>query len=292
MRKLLAALTLAATLVVSNLATAGEIYLGTATGKVAVNYNTTGGENPGNQAFFHAVNNTNPSNGATFNFDPNLLGSTGYGAGTHFYQVLPDQFGFDLNLVAPTWDGSSPSGSQIATYDYDNTNPGNGLSDRDFAGNFNWAISGYISNVGGVGPAAANSGIINSLFRGNGVALSFSNVQQNGTIFTVDIEGELTTDGFVHWYTPGTPDLALAGLDMTPFGYAGQVLTDRIGFRGTYTYNSANDTTRGIDFYEGSARFFHITEDAEPVVPEPATLSLIGLGLTSGAAFLRRRRKA
>jgi hypothetical protein len=42
---------------------------------------------------------------------------------------------------------------------------------------------------------------------------------------------------------------------------------------------------------EGPARAYTITVNTQTTVPEPGTVGAMGLGVTAGAAFLRRRRK-
>src|SRR5262245_39661541 len=89
-------------------ARAVSVPLGSASGGVGVYYNDNGGgENPANVAYLHAQFSYANTNGAELNFDSTPLAGTG-GAVSFYslFQAVPNQFGLDLTLKAPTWDGS------------------------------------------------------------------------------------------------------------------------------------------------------------------------------------------
>ena len=88
--------------------------LGTASGVVGIYYNSTGGEVPSNQAYIRAQFSPTNTNGSQFNFDTSPLPGTGgtvyfYNPGSpssSLFQVVPNQFGLDLIVKAPTSNNS------------------------------------------------------------------------------------------------------------------------------------------------------------------------------------------
>src|SRR5262245_22808740 len=84
--------------------------LGAASGGVAVHYNVLGGEVPTNQAYFRAQFSVTNTNGAEFNFDNTPLPGTGGAVSWYnIFQAVPNQFGVDLIVEAPTSDNSNPT---------------------------------------------------------------------------------------------------------------------------------------------------------------------------------------
>ncbi len=211
-----------------------------------MHYNDNGGgENPANQAYLRAQFSETNTNGGVLNFDSTPLPGGGGLSWYLLFQAVPDQFGFDMVLETPTADGSNPPPVVTA---YDNTD--NSLPGAAPAGPVTWAISGYTGATNG--PADPANGIINSLIRGgsgapsyDGVTITSQTLSVSGTVFTMDIAGELDSDGAIYWYTIGQPDG-----QMSTFG-----LTGKIYFSGTFTYDSATDTTPLIDFYAGTMQF-------------------------------------
>ena len=220
---------------------AASIPLGTAVGGVAVHYNSTGGELPTNQAYLKAQFSATNANGSTYDFDTTPLPGTG-GALSWFgiFQSVPGQFGLDVVVTAPTSNNSVPTPPLIA---YENTN--GTVAGHVAAGPVTWAINGYQDPT--VGPGNPANGIVNSLFRGgtganDGIVLTVGPPMQNGTMFTVHFSGQLISDNLVHWYNPATPNSPVSNFQMT-----GKILFD-----GDLTYDSATDTTPGVDFYAGT----------------------------------------
>ena len=82
----------------------------TLNGGVGVYYNDNGqGEFDDNVAYFKAQFSLANANGALLNFDSTPLPGTGGALSwADLFQAVPDQFGFDLVLEAPTSDGSVP----------------------------------------------------------------------------------------------------------------------------------------------------------------------------------------
>jgi hypothetical protein len=225
-------------------AAAVTVPLGVANGGVGIYYNNNGnGENPANQAYAHAQFSLSNTNGSEFNFDTADLPGTGGTSWFDIFQSVPNQFGLDVILTAPTNDNTVTIPSLHA---YDNTN--GSIAGRTDAGPVTWAISHYTGPTNG--PSNPANQILNSVFRGgtgnnNGIIFSMGPVQQSGTLFTVTVTGELDTDGFVHWYTPSTPDSPVANLQ----------LTGKFFFAGTLTYDSqgpGETSSNLIDFYAGS----------------------------------------
>jgi len=226
---------------------ATSIPFGTADGGIAVYYNDNGsGEVPTNQAYFRAQFSLSNTNGAEYNFDPTPLPGTGGAISwASIFQSVPDQFGLDAVVNAPTNDLSVTTPTLTA---YENTN--NTLGGRAAAGTVTWAISGYTGATDG--PADPANGIINSLFRGGtgpndggAFSVTVTPVSQVGTLFTVDVSGELISDGLIHWYNPATPNSPVGNFE----------LTGKLFFSGTLTYDSAGPgetSTNLVDFYAGT----------------------------------------
>ena len=164
----------------------------TVSGVIAVHYNDNGGgENPANQAYLRAQFSETNTNGGVLNFDSTPLPGGGGLSWYLLFQAVPDQFGFDMVLETPTADGSNPPPVVTA---YDNTD--NSLPGAAPAGPVTWAISGYTGATNG--PADPANGIINSLIRGgsgapsyDGVTITSQTLRVSGTVFTMDIAGEL-----------------------------------------------------------------------------------------------------
>lgn len=247
------------------------IPFGTSSGSLAVVYNPGGPEVPTNQHYVRAQNSATNTNGATFNFDNTLDLDPGPGVFTmrNLFQSDPDQFGLDLVLAAPT-----SLGGPLPTLTAVDHTAGGPVA----AGNVAWALNNYFGvTVGPANPANINQ---NSLFRSNNAdpaSIVFSNVTPISGGFTVDVSGFLNTDGTIYWYTIGQPNSSMAAFFNDGVNYA----SGRIKFDGTLTYITANDTTVGTDFYNGT-----ITYQLE-LIPAPGAAALLGLG---GLLAARRRR--
>src|SRR5262245_4157517 len=226
-------------------ADAATIHLGTAAGAVGIYYNVNMvGEVPTNQSYLRAQFSDVNTNGAVFNFDSTPLPGTG-GLVSFFslFQAVPNQFGLDMILRAPTHDGSVVIPTLTAYENVDGS-----LANRSAAGPVTWAINGYTGATDG--PGDPLNGIINSLFRGgggangpnDGVTLTLNNVVESPPgVFTATVAGTLQTDNLVHWYNPATPNTPIGAFE----------LTGKFFFSGTLTYKTADDTTPLIDFYSG-----------------------------------------
>ena len=211
-------------------------------GGVGVYYNDNGGgENPLNQAYLKAQFSYGNDNGALLNFSSVPLTGIPF-SWYDLYQAVPDQFGLDFVLPAPTNDGSVIPPVLTAYDNGDNSLPG-----AVPAGPVTWAINGYTGGTDG--PSDPLSGVINSLIRGDtppaagDVVLTRNDLSLSGTVYTLDLAGYLVSDGVHHWYTIGTPD----GM-MSAFG-----LNGLIHFSGTLTYDAfGDDGSDLLDFYEGT----------------------------------------
>lgn len=157
------------------------------------------------------------------------------------FQAVPNQFGLDAVVPAPTNDNSNPPPVLTARENLDG-NPLNSTS----GGQVDWAISGYTGP--GTGPGNPADAIVNSLFRGgNGSGATFTITSQSvthvGTLFTLTVAGEAQSDGLIHWYNPLTLDSPVSNFE----------LTGKLLFQGTLVYDSSTDTsTNLIDFYAGT----------------------------------------
>ena len=243
--------------------------VGTSTGGIAVYYNTiaqgTAAENPQNQAYYKAQLNssTTQTNGAAFAFESGLASPA----------VFNDlgQYGFDFVLQAVTNSGAVPTPVLNA---YDNLD--NSLANRVLAGPVMWAINDY--KDGGNGPSNPANGIVNSFIRGSGGSLLLGDITPISGGWQVSFTADLVSDGRFHWYNPAFNDNL-----MSAYANGGQWWSGNFRAIGVLTYITSNDTTPGMDFYSGP-----ITLEAE-VVPEPATIGLLGLGALT---LIRRRRAA
>jgi len=262
------------------------IKLGTATGGMMVYYNNidvsgAGGfpdgivsgydEKPYNVAYTKAQNGYSDTKGMYFQFDSTPIPGLGTENWNNIFSGQPvgqSQFKFDLLAKALTYNplgGVVVPGMSFVDFDYpSSTTYTQVIPPSDAA----WAINNY---QGGTP--------INSLLRGTGITLTYSNLQPiiTGsaiTGYTMDLAGELTTDGFIHWYYG-----ANGTTDMTTWG-----LTDVISLNGTLAYNMIGDF--GVDqrdFYAGSIDFYVTT------VPVPGAILLGGIGI-SLVGWLRRRQ--
>jgi hypothetical protein len=238
--------------------------VGTSTGGIAVYYNTVAqgaaAENPYNQAYYKAQLNssTTQTNGAVFAFSSALA------------PIFGDQgqYGFDIVVQAATNNGNVPTPILNA---YDNVD--NSLANRALAGPVTWAINDYKDGSGG--PSNAANGIVNSILRGGSGTVSFSNVTPITGGWQITFTADLLSDGRFHWYNPAYTDNL-----MSAYAQNGQWWSGNFRASGTLTYLTANDTTAGMDFYSGP-----VTVEAQ-VVPEPATMCLLGLG---GLLFRKRK---
>ncbi len=223
------------------------ILLGIVEGGVAIYYNDNGGgENPANQAYLRAQFSQANTNGSEFNFDNTPLTGNGLLSWFGLFQAVPDQFGLDLILPAPSFDGSVTLPTLTA---YDNVD--GSIANRAAAGPVVWSIGDY--KGASSGPADPANEIINSLFRSSGldpgaVSITQNDLTQSGTLFTVEIAGELVSDGKIHWFDPAAGSNPDFTTDMPVFGMDGSFF-----FSGTLTYDSAGDDgSDGVDFYGGT----------------------------------------
>ena len=217
---------------------------GVATGGIAVCYNNNGiGEIPANQAYFKAqFGGACLSTGAAYVFDDSPLTGASPFSWQDLYSGLPwpqSQFGLDLVLPAPTWDGITPIPPLFAV-DYDGVGPSNPQTVL-------WAINDYKPHTPDI-----TAGIIhNSVVRGhtpidpNDVQFTRHYWTKSGTIYTAVFDAKLVSDGIHHWYTPSPPGPPHA--PMSNFGLNGDFY-----FSGMLTYDSSADPYPLMDFYAGS----------------------------------------
>jgi len=280
-------------LVAASAAAQVRLDLGTASGGIMIYYNQIDNngangvpdgvvsgydENPYNIAYTRAQFSDMDTSGMAFQFDTADLGGFSWNDVFSGQPEGSSQYGFDFICQADTYD--SAGGVTLPEMDF---------VDYDWAGpNLNnvhtpvippetcaWVLNVY--QGGSSSGPGTGSEVRNSTIRGTEIAMTFSNVQFDGvSVYTVDFEAGLLSDGLIHWYGDtgsngdGTTDLSSWGL------------SDTFYMSGTLSYDMAGDFGADqMDWYAGD-----IVIQTE-LVPEPATLCLLGLG---ALAIIRRRK--
>ena len=276
-------------LAVTGTAGATRIDLGTATGGLMIYYNNldnsgAGGgpdgvisgydENPANQAYMQGQYSASSTDGMAFQFDPTDLGGFNWNDIFSGQPVGSSQFGLDLIVAAPTYDPSG--GVSLPDVNFvDNVD--NSLANAVYTDAFPespmaWAINDYKWSPPGTGGAP-----LNSLLRGTAMTMT-GTVTPPGTgetIWTLDVDGTLVSDGLIHWYNPALGSTALSSW----------YLGDTLYYSGTLYYDQAGDVGAGQrDFYAGD-----LTLQVE-AIPEPFTMAGLVLGIGSLVGYVRKRR--
>jgi hypothetical protein len=193
------------------------------------------------------------TNGAPLTFEPafqSLFGDVG-------------QFGLSAVYVPPGYTGPTPP--TLTAFNHTASGP-------VAAGTVAWAVNDYGPGAGG--PAIASNIVENSLFRGSGITITSSSTNVVGDIVTLTISGELTSDGFIHWYNPATPPTSLASVGVENF----------FPFTATFTDNDVTDPN--LTNFTGTTTLY-----ADLITPEPASLVLLVGGLVGpiGLSLYRKR---
>jgi len=279
-------------LAVTGTAEATRINVGTATGGLMIYYNNldnsgAGGgpdgvvsgydENAANQAYIRAQYSYGNTDGMAFQFDPTDLGGgfswndifSGQPAGS-------SQFGLDLIVVAPTYDLNG--GVSLPDVNFvDNTN--NTFAGAAYTDAFPESPTAWATNDYKWSPPGAGGAPLNSLLRGTAMTMTGSVTPPGAgeTIWTLDVEGALVSDGLIHWYNPVLGSTALSSWN----------LGDTLYYSGTLTYDQAGDDgSDQMDFYAGDIAL------QVDVIPEPVTMAGLMLGIGCLARYVRKRRKA
>ncbi|MEJ5253685.1 MAG: hypothetical protein HPY54_17040 [Chthonomonadetes bacterium] len=233
--------------------------VGTATGGVAVYFNDNN-EVPANVSYLRVqyLNSTTNVNGAHISmFEPfkTIFGDLG-------------QYGFDLIAISPTNTKPSSSLPALYAYDWNGTNPvPNGA--------VLWAANVYSDWHNG--PTNPSATVLNSSLRGSSATPVLYNLTSlGGGDFKADFAAILESDGFIHWYTPSVPD--------TPFLPNLYPFNGKFLVTGTLYYYKQQDTTPGMDFYQGTMNLY------AQAIPDASTITLFTVGLLPLGAWLRNRK--
>jgi len=277
-------------LAVTGTAGATRIDLGTATGGLMIYYNKidnsgAGGvpdgvisgydENPANQAYVQGQYSSSSTDGMAFQFDDTDLGGFSWNSIFSGQPVGSSQFGLDLIVRAPTYNASG--GVLLPDVNFvdnvDNSFPNAVYTDAFPESPMAWTINDYKFS-----PPGAGGDPLNSLLRGTAMTMTgtVTPPSSGGTIWTLDVEGALVSDGLMHWY-----NLALGSTALSSWN-----LGDTLYYSGTLTYDAAGDFGADQrDFYAGD-----LTLQVD-VIPEPVTLAGLVLGVGCLGRYVRKRSR-
>jgi hypothetical protein len=254
---------------------AATIPLGAATGGVAIYFNNNGGgEMANNTAYLRTQFSQTDVNGMEFNFDSTPLPGTGGSVSWNsIFQSVPNQFGLDVVTKFMTSDGTVPTPT-IDSYD----NVDGNTAHRSNAGPESWGIGNYTGST--VGPSDPTNVDINTLLRGGGggsvVGGTPDGVQITALGEVVSLPNiiltfaaTVTSDGFVHWYNPATPNSPLSNFEMT----------GKYFLSGTFTAPASQSQLDNIIFFSGTMQV-----DAEVICAARFTNAVTGSDTVPGPA--------